>query len=165
MTPFCFLCRYAIVVWISGGSDDGKDPLTLLDDDDDMLPDDEAIGVVVPNGFRLQESRPAARDSSFSQTWSTSESEHGVVWWPDNSPELGADEACVRLPCASRKRPKRAKYEATVRCIQHRSKRGGGCVCFAGAKRQRADGGCGRREKAGMSACSYISRRRKTGSQ
>ena len=63
-TPFCFHCRYAIVVWISGGSDDGKDQLTLLDDDDDMSPDDEAIGMVVPDGFRLQEARPAALDSS-----------------------------------------------------------------------------------------------------
>ena len=51
-------------MWISGGSDDGKDQLTLLDDDDDMSPDDEAIGMVVPDGFRLQESRPAALDSS-----------------------------------------------------------------------------------------------------
>ena len=62
--PVCFLCRYAIVVWISGGSDDGKDQLTLLNDDDDMSPDDEAIGMVVPDGFRLQEPRPAALDSS-----------------------------------------------------------------------------------------------------
>ncbi|CAN0112036.1 unnamed protein product, partial [Ascophyllum nodosum] len=29
-----------------------------------MSPDDDAIGMVVPDGFRLQESRPAARDSS-----------------------------------------------------------------------------------------------------
>ena len=29
-----------------------------------MSPDDEAIGMVVPDGFRLQESRPAAVDSS-----------------------------------------------------------------------------------------------------
>ena len=29
-----------------------------------MSPDDEAIGMVVPDGFRLQESRPAALDSS-----------------------------------------------------------------------------------------------------
>ena len=53
-----------MVDWISGGSDDGKGPLTLLDDDDDMSPDDDAIGMVVPDGFRLQESRSAALDSS-----------------------------------------------------------------------------------------------------
>ena len=29
-----------------------------------MSPDDEAIGMVVPDGFRLQEPRPAALDSS-----------------------------------------------------------------------------------------------------
>ena len=34
------------------------------DDDDGMSPDDEAIGMVIPDGFRLQESRPAALDSS-----------------------------------------------------------------------------------------------------
>ena len=38
--------------------------MTLLDDDDDMSPDDEAIGMVVPDEFHLQESRPAALDSS-----------------------------------------------------------------------------------------------------
>ena len=34
-----------------------------MDDDDDMSPDDEAIGMVVPDGFRFQESRPAVLDS------------------------------------------------------------------------------------------------------
>ena len=33
-------------------------------DDEDMSPEDEAIGMVIPDGFRLQESRPAALDNS-----------------------------------------------------------------------------------------------------
>ena len=33
-------------------------------DDEDMSPEDEAIGMVIPDGFRLQESTPAALDNS-----------------------------------------------------------------------------------------------------
>ena len=50
--------------FIPGVSDNGKNTLALLDDDDDMSPEDHAIGMAIPNGFRLQESRPAALDSS-----------------------------------------------------------------------------------------------------
>ena len=35
-----------------------------MDDEDDMSAEDEAIGMVIPDGFRLQESRPAALDNS-----------------------------------------------------------------------------------------------------
>lgn len=53
------------IVLRAGVSDIGKDPLTLLDeDDDDMSPEDEAVGMAIPGGFRLQESRPAALDGS-----------------------------------------------------------------------------------------------------
>ena len=52
------------IVLRSGVSDIGKDPLTLLDDDD-MSPKDEAVGMAILDGFRLQESRPAALDASF----------------------------------------------------------------------------------------------------
>ena len=40
-----------------------KNTQTLLDDEDDMSPEDEAIGMVIPDGFRLQGSRPAALDN------------------------------------------------------------------------------------------------------
>ena len=40
-----------------------KDPLTQLDDEDDMSPEDEATGMVIPDGLRLQESRPADLDN------------------------------------------------------------------------------------------------------
>ena len=42
-----------------------KDPLTLLDDEGDMSLEDEAIEMVIPDGFRLEESRPPALDNSF----------------------------------------------------------------------------------------------------
>ena len=51
------------MVWPSGASDNRKDPLTQLDDEHDMSPEDEAIGMVITDGFRLQESRPAALDN------------------------------------------------------------------------------------------------------
>ena len=38
--------------------------IALLDDDDDMSPKDHVIGMVIPNGFRLQEPTPAGLDSS-----------------------------------------------------------------------------------------------------
>lgn len=76
--------------------------LTLLDDEDDMAPEDEAIVMVVPDGDRLQESSPAALDNYIvKRTVLRNETEHGVVWWPDYSQELGAHERSIRLPCAS----------------------------------------------------------------
>ena len=45
-------------------SDNGKEPLTGLGDEDDMSPEDEAIVMVIPVGFRLQESRPPGLDNS-----------------------------------------------------------------------------------------------------
>lgn len=53
--------------------------------DEDMSPEDEAIGLVVPGGFRLQELRPAALECFFSGTWRVSATNHGVVWWHDHS--------------------------------------------------------------------------------
>ena len=52
--------RYNIVLralrtchpFIAGVSDNGKNTLTLLNDDDGMSPEDHAIGMVIPNGFR-----------------------------------------------------------------------------------------------------------------
>ena len=43
--------------------DNKTDPLSLLDDEDDMSPEDEAMGMVIPNSLRLQESTPAALDN------------------------------------------------------------------------------------------------------
>ena len=61
---FIFVFPHTLIVWPSGASDNRKDPLTQLDDEDDTSPEDEAIGMVIPDGFRLQESRPAALDNS-----------------------------------------------------------------------------------------------------
>ena len=36
-------------------SDNREDPLTLVDDDGEKSTEDEAIGIVVPEGFCLQE--------------------------------------------------------------------------------------------------------------
>ena len=55
--------QYCIVLRASV-SDIGKDPQTLLDEDDDMSPEDEAVGIAIPDGFRPQESRPATLDGS-----------------------------------------------------------------------------------------------------
>ena len=51
---------------------------------------DDAIGIMVPDGSHLQESRPAALSRSFiRETWSVSGTGHGVIWWPDHSQESG----------------------------------------------------------------------------
>ena len=55
-----FVCPHTLIVWPSGASDNRKDPLAQLDDEDDMPPEDEAIGMVIPDG---QESRPADLDN------------------------------------------------------------------------------------------------------
>ena len=60
---FIFVCPHTLIVWPSGASHNRKEPLTQLDDEDDMSTEDEAIGMVIPDGFRLQESRPAALDN------------------------------------------------------------------------------------------------------
>ena len=85
----------------------------------DMSPEVEAIGMVIPDVFRLQVSRPAAALDSSLVT------RGGVVWWPDHSHESGARRRFVRLPCASSRRSKCAEHEATVRRIPHGNKRGG----------------------------------------
>ena len=83
-------------------SDNRKDPLTVLDDEDDMSPEDEVIEMVTPDGFRLQESRPATIDNYFvKHRVLVRLRKHGVVWWPDHSQESGAHERIVRLPCTS----------------------------------------------------------------
>ena len=56
---FIFVCPHTLIVWPSGASDNRKDLLTQLDDEDDMSPEDEAIGIVIADGFRLQEWKPA----------------------------------------------------------------------------------------------------------
>ena len=61
---FINVCPHTLVVWHADVSDNGKEPLTLVDDEDGMLPEDEAIGMVIPDGFRLQEPRPPALDNS-----------------------------------------------------------------------------------------------------
>ena len=59
---FIFVRRYTIIVCYPGVANNEKDP-TLLEDEDDMSPeDDEAIGMV-PDGFHLRESRPSALDN------------------------------------------------------------------------------------------------------
>ena len=67
----------------------------MLDDEDDMSPDDEAIGMVIPDGFRLQESRPATLENSLVKRAVLDK--HRVVWWPHHS----QDERIVRSPWAS----------------------------------------------------------------
>ena len=77
--------RYSRTVWRLGGLCNAfwtnrKDLLTLLDDEDDMSPEDEAIGMVVQDGFT-----PSAVETScsghFCETWSVSVSE---TWhWGD----------------------------------------------------------------------------------
>lgn len=51
-------------MWHSGVSGDGTDPLTLLDHEDAMSPEDESIGMIISDGFFLRKSRPATLDSS-----------------------------------------------------------------------------------------------------
>ena len=60
---FIFVCPHTLTVWPPGASDNRKDPLTQLDDED-MSPEDEAIGMGIPDGNRPEESRPAALDNS-----------------------------------------------------------------------------------------------------
>ena len=43
------------------------DELALLDEDDSMDPEDEIHGMEIPDGYRLQASKPAALDSSLLQ--------------------------------------------------------------------------------------------------
>ena len=38
--PSIFVCSHTLVVWPSGASDNRKDTLTQLDDEDDMSPED-----------------------------------------------------------------------------------------------------------------------------
>ena len=59
-----FVCPHTLITWNSGASDNGKDPLTLRDDEHYMSPEDEAIEMVIPDASRLQESTPAALDNS-----------------------------------------------------------------------------------------------------
>ena len=101
-----------------------QDPLTQLDDEDDMSPEDAAIGMVIPDRFRLQESRPADLDNSLVK--------RGVLV------RLSMGWFGGRITRKSQERTKelydyRAEHEATVRCIQHGNKRGGGRVGFTGA--------------------------------
>ena len=58
-----FVVTIRYIVFRTGVSDVGKDPLTLVDDND-MSPKDEAVGMAIPDGFRVQESRAAALDGS-----------------------------------------------------------------------------------------------------
>lgn len=83
----------------SSAADNRKDQLTMLENEDDMPPEDEAT--VVPDGFRLQNSRPSALDSYLEERGVLVRlNEHGVVWWSDYSQESGANERSVRLSCA-----------------------------------------------------------------
>ena len=67
---FIFVCPHALIVWPSGTSDNRKDPLTVLDDEDDMSPEDEAIGMVIPDGFRLPRVETSCSRKFFSETCS-----------------------------------------------------------------------------------------------
>ena len=53
---FIFVCPHTLIEWHSGVSDEGKDPLNLLDEKDGMSLENEAIGTVITDEFRLQES-------------------------------------------------------------------------------------------------------------
>ena len=48
-----FVWPHCLIVWHSDVSDYSKYSLTLLVDEDDRSPVDEAIGMVVPDGFQL----------------------------------------------------------------------------------------------------------------
>ena len=104
--------------------DNKTDPLSLLDDEDDMSPEDEAIGMVIPDGFCLQESRPADLDNSLVK--------RGVLV----RRSMGWFGGLITRKSQERTKELydyRAEHEATVRCIQHGNKRGGGCVGFTRA--------------------------------
>ena len=82
--------------------------MTQLDDEDDMSPEDEVIGMVIPDGFRLEDSRPAALDNSSVKPGVLDRLNMGWFGglitrkrWPDHPQESGAHERIVRLPCAS----------------------------------------------------------------
>ena len=60
---FIFISPHTLILRLSCASDNRKDSLTLLDDKDDMSPEDEAVGMFLTDGFRLHQSRPAALDS------------------------------------------------------------------------------------------------------
>ena len=66
-----------------------------------MSPEDEAIGIVIPDGFRLQDSRTAALDNSVVKRGVLVRLSMGWFGGPDHSQESGAHERIVRLPCAS----------------------------------------------------------------
>ena len=105
------------MVWPSGASDNRKDPLTQLDDEHDMSPEDEAIGMVITDGFRLQESRPAALDNFLVK--------HGVLV----RVSMAWFGGLITRKCQERTKElydygmhleedqKRAEHEDTVRCI------------------------------------------------
>ena len=78
---FNFVCTHTLIVWHADASDNGKKTLTLLDDEDDMPREDEAIEMVIPDGFRLQEPRPPDLDSSFVKRGVLSQTTHG--WFGD----------------------------------------------------------------------------------
>ena len=64
---FVFVCHHILIIWPSGASESRNDPLAPLDAEDDILPDDEAIEMDFPDGFRLEESRPGALDNSLAK--------------------------------------------------------------------------------------------------
>ena len=100
----------------SGASDNRKDPLTQLDDEDDMSPEDEAIGMVIPDGFRLQDLRVETSCSRqfFSETWSVRQTKHGEVWWPDHSQESGADARCYDYRVHILRRSKNRQFYSII---------------------------------------------------
>ena len=61
---FILVCPHNPIVWHADASDNGKEALALLHDKYDMPPGNEAIRMVIPDGFRLEESRPPALDNS-----------------------------------------------------------------------------------------------------
>lgn len=50
-------------------SDRPEDPLTTLDDDDELAPGEELRGMEIPNGFRLQISPPQNARRFFGRVW------------------------------------------------------------------------------------------------
>ena len=80
--------------------------------------------MVITDGFRLQESRPAALDNFLVK--------HGVLV----RVSMGWFGGLITRKSQERTKELydyRAEHEATVRCIQHGNKRGDGCVGFTSA--------------------------------
>ena len=79
-----------------------------------------AIGMVIPGGFRLQESRPA-RGQLFSKTWNSGETGHGWGGFMESSLEIvkSGPKMCTSIVGDNQSF---RKDEASVRCVVYSRK-------------------------------------------